>query len=182
MSDQPVNPYAAPMHSSGDDPFSLEDPNRLLAERVNRLLASIVDTIVIFAIFMPIQFLSGFWERTVNNEVGLLEQLGMSFLGLAVFLLLHGYLLLYRGQTIGKLLLKIRIVGNKDDSLLPFWNVIVLRYWWILPLQLLVLFIPGSFDNTLVGFVSIVDVLFIFRNDRRCLHDLIAGSKVVKVL
>ncbi len=67
MSDQPVNPYATPMHSSGDDPFSLEDPNRLLAERLNRFLASLVDTIILLVILMPIQFLTGFMGRSKNS-------------------------------------------------------------------------------------------------------------------
>jgi hypothetical protein len=29
-------------------------------------------------------------------------------------------------------------------------------------------------------FASLVDVLFIFRDDRRCVHDLIAGTQVTK--
>ena len=32
----------------------------------------------------------------------------------------------------------------------------------------------------LVPFYALVDVLFIFRNDQRCIHDLIAGTKVIK--
>ena len=30
------------------------------------------------------------------------------------------------------------------------------------------------------GLFSIVDICFIFRDDRRCIHDLIAGTQVVK--
>ncbi len=32
----------------------------------------------------------------------------------------------------------------------------------------------------LIPFYSLVDALFIFRSDRRCIHDLIAGTVVVK--
>jgi uncharacterized RDD family membrane protein YckC len=44
-----------------------------------------------------------------------------------------------------------------------------------------------SFVNGLIGSIpvvgaaySLVDICFIFRDDRRCLHDLLAGTKVVK--
>ena len=36
--------------------------------------------------------------------------------------------------------------------------------------------------NGLIGispFYGLVDILFIFRSDRRCIHDLIAGTQVV---
>lgn len=31
------------------------------------------------------------------------------------------------------------------------------------------------------GLIGTLDVLFVFRADRRCVHDLIAGTKVVHV-
>jgi uncharacterized RDD family membrane protein YckC len=30
------------------------------------------------------------------------------------------------------------------------------------------------------GLLAVVDVLFVFRRDRRCLHDLVAGTRVVR--
>jgi len=36
-----------------------------------------------------------------------------------------------------------------------------------------------SLVPVLGGLYVIVDVLFIFRDDRRCIHDLIAGTQVV---
>ncbi|MEA2700447.1 MAG: hypothetical protein QOI66_4718, partial [Myxococcales bacterium] len=32
------------------------------------------------------------------------------------------------------------------------------------------------------GLYALVDALFIFRDDRRCIHDLIAGTRVIAVI
>jgi uncharacterized RDD family membrane protein YckC len=85
--------------------------------------------------------------------------------------LLHGYYLKVGGQTIGKKIVGIRI-ADLNNNIPGFAKVLGLRY---LPIQAAAL-IP------IVGFLyPLVDVLFIFFPDRRCLHDLIAGTKVVKV-
>ena len=33
---------------------------------------------------------------------------------------------------------------------------------------------------SLIPFYTLVDILLIFREDRRCIHDMIAGTKVVQ--
>jgi uncharacterized RDD family membrane protein YckC len=115
----------------------------------------------------------------MNGQVGMLEQFAMSLLSIVIMLALNGYLLAKRGQTIGKLVTKIQIVDYTTGELLPFVRVYVLRYLWMLPLAVLCLLVPGVVDDYLLGIISIANILFIFRADRRCLHDLIAGSKVV---
>ena len=58
-----------------------------------------------------------------------------------------------------------------DDANPGFVKVILLR-----------IFVNGLIGMVpIVGFFySLVDIVFIFREDQRCLHDLIAGTKVVK--
>jgi uncharacterized RDD family membrane protein YckC len=90
--------------------------------------------------------------------------------GIGIFLAFNGYLLAKHGQTIGKRLVRTRIVSIKDDSILPFGRVVGLRY--------LPLWIIGQVP--LLGpLISLIDSLFIFRKDRRCLHDHLAGTRVV---
>ena len=97
---------------------------------------------------------------------------GFAVMGVGMLLLLafQIYLLVTRGQTIGKKLLGIKIVNFDDETNPGFVKVILLRI----------------VVNGLIGAVpfigaiySLVDICFIFRDDRRCLHDLIAGTKVV---
>ncbi len=89
---------------------------------------------------------------------------------LLALLVVQVWLLTTRGQTLGKLWLKIRIVRT-DGSAPGFVHAVLLRS---VVMQFIVA-IP------IVGHVvSLVDPLMIFREDRRCLHDLIADTAVIE--
>jgi len=76
-----------------------------------------------------------------------------------------------RGQTVGKRAMKIGIV-KLDGSKPGFLHAVLLRA--------LVNGLPGAIP--VVGVLyPLIDFLFIFRADRRCVHDLIAGTRVVQV-
>ena len=79
--------------------------------------------------------------------------------------LFQWFLLATSGQTIGKKLLMIRIVST-GGKLPGFLQAVVLRNW----LRVVFSFIP---------FFGIIDFLFIFADSRRCLHDYLAGTKVI---
>ncbi len=173
------NPYAPPatvqMHASE----AATSGGDVLAGRFTRLAAAIVDSLLMMAIIFPIQYLTGSFSRAMAQQIGWIEQIGMSLFGYLVMLTLNGYLLLDRGQTIGKMLTGIQIVDAQNGALLPFLRVFVFRYLWLVPLSAIVIFIPGAWDDQLVGLVALIDVLMIFGAERRCLHDHIAGSRVV---
>lgn len=93
----------------------------------------------------------------------------LRLVGAAGLLALIGYQLYSvstRGQTIGKRLLSIRVVLKETGENGGF-VVNVLKRGLVTGLLNL---IPGFF---------LVDSLFIFREDRRCIHDFIAGTIVV---
>ena len=77
--------------------------------------------------------------------------------------------------------------ANSDRGF-QYWVFVALlagffyRYLWSLPLVGAVILIPGSLDDFLVNIILLLDVLMIFGASRRCLHDLIAGSKVVRYI
>jgi uncharacterized RDD family membrane protein YckC len=75
-----------------------------------------------------------------------------------------------RGQSIGKRVASSRIV-TMNGSRASFRNAVVLRTW--VPMLLPLVPFVG-------GLVALVDVLFIFGPSKRCLHDLVAGTKVVE--
>ena len=85
------------------------------------------------------------------------------------FFALHGYLLSRYGQTLGKRILGIAIV-TLDNRVPDFFPLIAQRY--------LIQWLAGMVP--LAGiFLRLIDILVIFRPDRRCIHDHIAKTKVI---
>ena len=91
--------------------------------------------------------------------------------GFAVFLLVNGYFLKRDGQTVGKKLLGIKIT-TLTGAVPDFWPMVAKRYlvFWVIT------YLP--FVGNLI---ALVDALFIFRDDKRCLHDHLAGTVVRNV-
>jgi uncharacterized RDD family membrane protein YckC len=74
------------------------------------------------------------------------------------------------GQSIGKRLIGTRIV-LADGTPAGFVHGVLLREWLLLPYR----GVP-----ILGGVIGLGDVLAIFRRSRRCLHDDVAGTLVVR--
>ncbi len=99
------------------------------------------------------------------------DNIGKSVPYLLALLIVQACLVTMRGQSIGKILVGIRIVRFRDDSAAGFLHGFLIRSvapWLIGRIPLL-------------GFLFwIVDICFVFRDDHRCIHDLMADTKVVK--
>lgn len=145
----------------------------VLADRGIRLLAAIVDGLtigvigIIAAIMIPaLQPRPGAEpDQMMLILMGLVLGVGLIAVIVINCLWLHRY-----GQTIGKRLLKIKIVRG-DGNPCSLLRVIFARW---LPVTAL-----GSIP-LIGGVISLVDVLLIFREDHRCLHDIIADTIVIK--
>ncbi len=161
----PVNPYAAPSAVVlPDADLDQAEP----ASRYQRLRAAIIDYLIFLvpaAIGMlPMAFSSG---RMAGPAITGIALGGLTFVAIVA---LNGYLLAKRGQTVGKKAVGIRVVRtNGDDA--GFVRLFFLRgaLSWLLAT---IPFVGGLY--------ALLDILFIFRADRRCLHDLIADTKVVE--
>ena len=163
---------------SGD--FKAPEPSASLAGRGSRLGAYLLDQLIALVLILP-----GLWKLLQpfmkDLEAGtpptpdqLLEQimpvLPLLIVPLLAFMIVQTVLLVKRGQTVGKMLLGIRIV-KLDGSRASFASVILMR-------GLLPALIGGI--PMVGGFFSLINVFLIFREDRRCMHDLMAGTIVVE--
>lgn len=198
------NPFASSEQPPNDDFVVVTPANaRHLAGRWRRLGGACLDWIVQVLLWTPVDYaLTGAWwwqsfaegwnetgEPTGNDggpvaieteefapfwslaygDVGT-EILAM-VLSLGIFLIAQGYLLATRGQTIGKLLLGMRIVGS-DGQIRPFAATFGLRYG----VMSLLCWLPGL--GALIGLADSVQIFF--NRHRRCLHDYLAGTWVVR--
>ncbi len=88
-------------------------------------------------------------------------------IGFIVIVVYQLSLLSREGQTLGKRAMNIRIVMYNDGSNPGFGRAVGLR-----------VIVNGLLAN--IPFYAFVDILFTFGAERRCLHDYIAGTKVVE--
>ena len=159
-----TNPYAPPSAVVSD----VSDPSQALkpAERGARLGAAILDTFFAGLAYLPGLFsLIPFASAQVEED-----PLGIAFLlaGAAVFLVWLYFTVVFvrrNGQTIGKKLLKIKVV-RADGSPASLGRIFWLRN-----------FVNGFLS--LIPLYGIIDSLFIFSESRQCLHDKIADTIVV---
>jgi len=102
---------------------------------------------------------------------------GWSWSVLLLLVLVQGYLLVRRGQTIGKMMCGIRIVGLDASRSVSPGRLLFLR-----PLMGLALLARSNppFVAQLMLLLLVADALMIFSADRRCLHDHLAGTRVVR--
>lgn len=167
--DKPANPYAPPSASSDLYEGAPDSELQILAERGTRLGAAFLDGLLAIITMSPV-FFSGAWStRRGFDPGGHLAMFGIAavlFLGLMSY---QWYLIATLGQSLGKKWLSIKIV-KLDGSPVGFVHGVLLRSW-----------ITGFLGAIpyIGGCISLVDVLMIFGNERRCLHDQIAGTKVI---
>ncbi len=161
------------MEENTPETFVEYEPNQL-ASRGKRLAAAVVDIFIFFPLVVLVAQplgLINISDPAKMQDFNLDQSIKLFIIGQVLFLLVQGYLLHTQGQTIGKKLLKIRIV-SLDDKLLGIGQLYFVRYLTFS----LIAQIP------IIGaLISMVNVLFIFGQDRRCLHDRLAGTKVIEV-
>ena len=151
-----------------------------LARRTLRLAGAMVDSVASAVFVVPFLMFIGDLTAAISGE---LSYGTISLGGFASFTAMHGCLLATRGQTFGKWLVGTRIVRADNNEVPTLARTLGLRYGTLalgLPSTLLVLVVHLVIPYVCVV-VGLIDIALVFRRDRRCLHDLIAGTKVVAV-
>jgi uncharacterized RDD family membrane protein YckC len=164
-----MNPYAAPQSQVLSNLPGLQPASR--GVRLGACLLDVLTGIIAIgipmgiAIFFMVQMERSGSEDVPAGAIAGFALAGLAFLGLTVWNIV---LLSTRGQTLGKKWLGIRIVTFPDGQKPGFVKGFLLR----------------SFVNGIIGqvvpFYGIIDPCFIFREDNRCVHDLLADTTVIE--
>ena len=151
-----------------------------LGGKVERLAAYIIDSLIAFLSMIPLgsQFFTAvndFSAGSIDSINSLtIENTNNFTLGIFLIILqfiIQGYLITTRGQSIGKIAMSLRIVNSIDGTNPGFIKAFLVRF---ILTQII----------TSIPYIGVIyffaDPLFIFRSDRRCIHDLMANTIVVE--
>jgi uncharacterized RDD family membrane protein YckC len=153
------------------------DPN--LAGRGTRLVAKIIDNVIASLLWAP-AFIGGMGAAIASAGADpetsdptamigvMLGSSGISVFLTLIYVVVQIWLLTKDGQTIGKKIMKIKVVNFETGVNGGFVPNVLLRA-----------VVNALINGVTGGIYGLVDVFLIFRDDRRCLHDLIANTKVV---
>jgi uncharacterized RDD family membrane protein YckC len=160
------------------EPYSVE---AALASRWSRLWAHFTD-VVCATVVQGTLFVVGFGAGTVLGlEYGIPVGLFMASMGMLVLVLYNMFLMATSGQTLGKRTMRIRVVPlDSPTRPIGFLRGVVLRGFTV-PFfaATILLMAPSAWMSLSALLLLLVNMLMIFRLDRRCLHDILAQSAVV---
>lgn len=167
------NPYAPP--KADPEVLHLVPGPMQLASLGDRFLGALIDGgigIAIFLVQLPFLYFAGILTSLEQfGNLGLWEDAVLSLVYFVIYVAIQWRFWKKTGQSIGKRFARTRIAtldGRKPDM-----SVIARREGFVFLLSLIPLY--GAY-------LAIVEILFVFRKDRRCIHDFIGGTQVVKFM
>ena len=159
------NPYQSPSAAPTPIHRPLQSSHAMLASRSTRFFGALLDGILMLAGGIPggILFFATMDNEAEPSVVGMLAMGG----GVIAVAIVNWVMITQRGQSIAKRILGMRIIVRDTGELPGFLRGVLLRIW-----------VPAAI-NQACNLFSLVDALWIFGDERRCLHDLIAGTIVI---
>ena len=132
-----------------------------LATRVSRIAAKILDSLILIwplILIMATEPIEAPYSLMIAISV-------LLYCGFIFFI--QSWLLISKGQTLGKKFLKIKIINPKNNEIPNFFRLIILRSILGLYLSFTIIFL-------------VVDFVALLLPKRRCIHDFMGNSIVVK--
>lgn len=170
-----TNPYVSPAAVSpfGQASYGADHAHLPLASRGTRLLGAILDSLITMAPLLPaLLVLFGLAAAGAGEDVafGVFALTGLvgGLVSLGIFVY-NCVLISNTGQSIAKRMLGMRIIRVSNGELPGFLHGVLLR-----------ILVPAAI-NQACNLFGLIDALWIFGEECRCLHDLIADTKVVDV-
>jgi len=166
------NPYAAPTEQADGSVWALQggySGSGPLATLGQRLGGSMLDSLFLVLACLP-GFLIAVIIDSKFKDGGALH-MALAGVGLLILFIYQTVIISNSGQSLAKRLLKTKIV-RLDGSAAGFVHGVLLRTW--------VVGMLGAIPF-LGSFIGILDAVLIFREDRRTLHDHIAGTNVIQI-
>ena len=167
------NPFASPTQHAQSTPQSFPTTNFELATRSSRLLGRILDGVFSalcgFAFAVLLAIIGGVVGQ--DEDVAAIGGSIGFYLGIFVFAIVNWTLIVKSGQTLGKKVMRTRIVMEETGQLPGFVQGVLLRS-----------IVFGLLCNLpIIGFpiLLLVNAIWIFGDNRQCLHDLLAKTRVV---
>lgn len=169
------NPYAASQASLEVAPEEEGEEHLILAPRISRLFASLIDYFLLDA--APISYST--FKAAFHPSENALTLISPQQLSILVVLAVATWnlVLMYReSRSIGKWFMKLRVVRS-DGSPCSLPRYLFLRVILIGGIVMLTSAIKPAVGIALF----LLDTLPIFGPRMRCLHDIVGGTRVVKV-
>lgn len=149
-----------------------EEPTFTRATIHDRILATIIDYAIFFAVF-GCSFVYLYEIMESDQRATQSEMATLIFFGANLSLLTINILLWHRsGQSIGKFIIRIKIV-NVDGSRTSLPTIFILRFLIIHTIAVGLLIIGIGI------FIPVIDGLFALNENEQCLHDRIAKTIVI---
>lgn len=151
--------------------FKVSNLNQL-ATRTRRFFAAILDIFMLVIATTFVLLVSGLLEtaEAYRHEYGV--TLRILAAGTIAYLVLNGYLLVRRSQTIGKWALGLVVINSGSQSRAEAWRVLVRAI------------MNPCFYGVIGGvfaYLIFLDPVSIFLKQRRCLHDWIFQTDVIRI-
>jgi len=167
------NPYASPavLPEPARRPGLVVTTKSLArpADRGDRFFAMLLDSLfqVVLVISVALTTFAIFGSDDGRDDSKALIFTFLTYGSMFVLHLVQCFYIVTRGQSFGKMIMGIRLANHRNDAIPDFARSVVVRIWLI---NLIIAFVP---------LFGLVDALFIFGRESRCLHDMMAGTRVI---